>query len=695
MREDLEVFKGWPQHNGAPSWVLFDPLRNKYFRLGFEAFELLSLWTQATVEKVQLAAKARLGRDVDADEVGEVAKFLMANELTSDPPEDGYQYFAGVEKGGKKSVFSRSLHGYLFFKIPLFRPDRFLQSTWSFIAPLYTRAAFILFVLFGLLAVYLVSRQWDGFKGQFIAFLSLQGLLYYGVSLIFVKICHELSHAYMAVRYGLKVPVIGIAFLVLMPILYTDTSNAWCLRSRKERLMIDGAGIMAELVLAVFATLLWVFLPEGPLRAVAFSVATVGWLLSLAVNLNPFMRFDGYYILSDWLGFENMQTRGFALARWRMREIFFGLGKPIPEQLSPNFRKIVIFHAWGTWIYRFFLFLGIALLVYAFFIKAVAIFLFVVEILWFILLPIYRELKEWWLMRQDIFEKRRGWISLSVLLVLLALMVLPLSSRVEVPAILRMKNEVVIYPPTAGRLLDVKISEGQKVKAGSVLVLMKSEVLERDIKLSIHKIELLKQRIARGNADAEDRAGRRVLMSELGAEQGTLKGLNRRVDELTIRAPFSGIVTDFDQRIYKGRMVARNQPLVYLRQSGEAVLNGLVPEEQIARLKPEAKGRFYPDDVTLQSFDVSLRSLSKTALRQLPDPEMADLFGGSIPVRQLDKKALAPVGSYYSAVMVIDQQVGIHPQTVRGMVLLQGEARSFAGRVLRRIAGVLIRESGF
>lgn len=237
MREDLEVFPGWPQHNGAPSWVLFDPLRNKYFRLGHDAFELLSLWKLATVEAVQATAKLRLAREVEAEEIGDVAKFLMANELTSDPPQDGYQYFVGLEKGGKKGMFSKALHGYLFFKIPLFRPDRFLQATWSFVAPFYTRSAITLFAVIGVLALYLVSRQWDEFKGQFVAFLSLEGLLYYAVSLVFVKICHELSHAYMAFRYGLKVSVIGVAFLVLMPILYTDTSNAWRLRSRSERLM--------------------------------------------------------------------------------------------------------------------------------------------------------------------------------------------------------------------------------------------------------------------------------------------------------------------------------------------------------------------------------------------------------------------------------------------------------------------------
>ena len=73
------------------------------------------------------------------------------------------------------------------------------------------------------------------------------------------------------------------------------------------------------------------------------------------------MRFDGYYIFSDWLKAENLQPRAFALARWKIRELLFGFYKEPPEELSKNRKWIFISYAWFTWIYRFFLFLGIAI----------------------------------------------------------------------------------------------------------------------------------------------------------------------------------------------------------------------------------------------------------------------------------------------------------------------------------------------
>ncbi len=111
----------------------------------------------------------------------------------------------------------------------------------------------------------------------------------------------------------------------------------------------------------------WAFMPEGTLRSLAFVLATSSWILSLSINLNIFMRFDGYYILSGWWGIENLQRKSFSLGKWKLTEILFGLNRTAPENVSSLTRRKLVLYAWGVWIYRFFLFLAIALLVYHFF----------------------------------------------------------------------------------------------------------------------------------------------------------------------------------------------------------------------------------------------------------------------------------------------------------------------------------------
>ena len=223
-------------------------------------------------------------------------------------------------------------------------------------------------------------------------FFTFDGLLLYLVTLIFVKCLHELGHAFVAKHYGCRVSAIGIAFLVFFPFLYTDTADAWRLRNHKERLLINFAGILTELHLALIATFAWAILPDGGLKSVAFFIATTSWISSLVINVSPFMRFDGYYVFSDWLKAENLQPRSFALARWQVRETLFGLNHSPPEELNPARRWLFITYAWSTWVYRFFLFIGIALLVYHFAFKVLGIILFVIEIYWFIMAPIFLSL---------------------------------------------------------------------------------------------------------------------------------------------------------------------------------------------------------------------------------------------------------------------------------------------------------------
>ena len=122
-----------------------------------------------------------------------------------------------------------------------------------------------------------------------------------------MKILHELGHAYAARHFGARVPVIGLAFLVMFPILYTDTTDVWRIQEKRSRTLINGAGITVELCIAAISLLLWAFLPDGIFRSIAFFAATTSWAMSLFVNLNPWMRFDGYYLISDLLGVENLQ----------------------------------------------------------------------------------------------------------------------------------------------------------------------------------------------------------------------------------------------------------------------------------------------------------------------------------------------------------------------------------------------------
>ena len=218
-----------------------------------------------------------------------------------------------------------------------------------------------------------VSRSWDAFTATLVDMLSWEGLAAYGLTLAAVKTLHEFGHGVTAKRYGCRVPTMGVAFLVLWPVAYTDTNEVWKLTRRDQRLKVAAAGIATELTIAVWAMLAWVWLPDGSLRAMAFLLATTTWVSTVLINASPFMRFDGYFLLSDFLQMPNLHAalRAGALGPARTAVRAGRAGAGALSRRAARTDPVRLGHLDLPPV----LFLGIAALVYHFFIKALGIFL--------------------------------------------------------------------------------------------------------------------------------------------------------------------------------------------------------------------------------------------------------------------------------------------------------------------------------
>ena len=207
------------------------------------------------------------------------------------------------------------------------------------------------------------------------------------------------------------------------------------------------------------------------------------------------MRFDGYYVFADYLKVENLQPRAFALAKWKLRQWIFGFKHKPPEQINIQKQNLIIVYAWATWIYRFFLFLGIALLVYYFAFKLLGIFLFVVEIVWFILLPIFREIREWWRLRSNIYLSLQFVRSILVLGALAFIIFYPWKSSQKTPAIYQSEKFIEIFPPINSQVKDIYITEKQIVKEDQKLINLDSPALNSEIKIAVAELELIEIKI--------------------------------------------------------------------------------------------------------------------------------------------------------------------------------------------------------
>ena len=629
------------------------------------------------------------------EQIQGMSRFLAQNSLLTTSDMQATKNLMQQFKNGKTSLWQWLLHHYLFFKIPLFRPDKFLQALLPWVGFIYNRLFFAVLGVIGASGLYLTARQWDAFEATFDYFFTAQGMFWYLAALLFIKTVHELGHAITACRFGCRIPTIGVAFMVGFPILYTDTSEAWKLNSRRSRLAIGVAGVSAELIIALLATLLWNFMPEGAGQSSVVMLATITWITSLAINLNPMMRFDGYYILADYLGMDNLQERAFALARWQLREWLLGLNNSPPEHFTPRRRWTLLIYSYATWIYRLLLFLGIALLVYHLLFKLAGIFLMIVELLWFIALPIFRELREWWVKKAELHWNYKSIATLISMVGLSLFMVVPWQDHIEAPALLTARHHVKLYPPTPSRLLHVAVTRGQSVKSGDLLITLESPDLKQKIILINSRIKALQWKITHASSRRSLLENSSVMQKEMVALLTEREGLLLRTAKLRITAPFAAVVTDIKKSLLPGRWIASNEALLELIDSGPPQIQAFVEESDIKRVSADSSGMFQPNDLKQPTIQYRMTGTEPMAVQYLEKPYFASIFGGPIRVWEESPGRFIPYTSIYRLTLdTTDKAKNIHYEQP-GIVQLQAERESILRRIWRQVGQILIRESGF
>ncbi|AZQ59888.1 peptidase, M50 family protein [Maribacter sp. MJ134] len=123
---------------------------------------------------------------------------------------------------------------------------------------------------------------------------NLQNSMIYFFSVMASSVTfHELGHATAASYYGAKHGGIGGGFYLFTPVYYADVTDIWRL-SKRQRIIVNISGMYFELVFCSILCLIAFLLGNNILLLVAITVC-----LYTLFNLNPFLRSDGYWVLSD------------------------------------------------------------------------------------------------------------------------------------------------------------------------------------------------------------------------------------------------------------------------------------------------------------------------------------------------------------------------------------------------------------
>ncbi len=690
LRQDLRLHELAPERDGAPAWAIQDPVTNRFYRIGWLEYECLLRWPGDAADiAADIAVNTPLA--AEASQVRDFAEFLERHQLLAPTERARAQMLRQLRQPGWRH-WRWWLHHYLFIRVPLVRPERFLARAMPWVAPLFSPAALLGLCLASLLGLALVTRQWDHFAHSVLDSLTPAGLAGFLIALVGSKTLHELGHAFVATRFGVRVAHMGVAFLVMWPMLYTDTSESWRLRSHRQRLAISAAGIAVEMALAGLATLAWALLDEGPLRQAALYLATTGWLLSLALNVSPFMRFDGYFILSDAMDFPNLHERAGARARVWLRRTLLGFSDPWPEPLPPRIHRALIGFALATWLYRLVVFLGIAWAVYAFFFKALGIFLMLVEVVWFVVRPAWSELSAWKARWSELAPTRRR--RLFALLALIGgLLLLPWRFDVAATGVAHAERQQFVYAPFPA-MLGALHAPG-RVAAGTPLArLVAPEMAARESR-ALAAADALKRRLS-GLLEVNDGVERQMALAQrLDEQQAEALATREEVGRLLVAAEFEGDWLDVDQSLRPGVWLGVKEPVGVLVDPKSWVIDAYVEQRMVERIAPGAHADFLPEG-GLGRRPARVISIDTARAQRLAHPALDTRHGGPfaiLPPTGPQKDAM-PAEALYRIRLKLDEAPPERHE-LRGAVRIEGAARSLAWEAVRGSLAVLIRESGF
>jgi putative peptide zinc metalloprotease protein len=566
LRRDLAIEA--QKYEGRTYHVVKDPVSLRYYRLkDNEYFLLRYLDGEHTLEEAQKEYEIRYRPDrLKLEDVEAFAQQLInAGLAQNESPRAGKQLFEQRRKR-KRSEWMQTLTNILYIKLPIFDPDWLLKRMLRWVGWIFSFTFFLLSVGLMLSAAFLVATHFETFRSKLPEqhmFFRFQTIAYMWVALGAVKIIHEFGHGLSCKVFGGEVHEMGALLLCLSPALYCNVSDAWTLPNKWHRIIISAAGIYVELVIASIATFVWWNSAAYPfVNNLSLSLMVVCSVSTVVFNANPLMRYDGYYVLADWLEIPNLRERSNRFLKNLVLEQCLGV-EVTPEPYMALWRKILfVSYAIGSYIYRWVVTFAILWFLASFLepykLKIISQLLALGAAVSMAGWPLYRLGKA--LYRRGRIPDMKKWrvlasASVLIALVLFACLVPVPVSRIRGQALIQADPAATgkVYVRRPGILTKLNIRPGDYVEEGEEIAEFRDPELESELlKAEIERddafanLRFVKSKFDKTN-DPEERNKIAQKVTELQGKRDqadvAVKALQRiRDEDLKLRAPCSGTI---------------------------------------------------------------------------------------------------------------------------------------------------------
>lgn len=665
------------QHfRGALWYVLQNPINNEYFRLSDGAYHFTAMLDgRRSVGQVWQRGVDAFGEAAPTQ--GEVVELLSrlhaANLLQGDVAPDTEALFSRYRSRRWREV-KGFVRNFLFIRIPLWDPDRFLDRWVPVIGKLFTGYGFALWGAIILAGLWAVGGHTNDLTRQAAGILDPQNVPLLYLALVMLKVFHEMGHAFACKQFGKlagtggEVHQMGVTLLVFTPLPFVEASSAWAIRSKWHRILVGASGMLVELAIAAVAAIIWTQTAEGTtLHAVAYNVMFIASVSTLIINGNPFLRYDAYYILLDLIEIPNLDSRSKAYLAFLVKRKLWGLKRAHDPSHTSGERAWLLVYAVVALIVRITVSAGIVVFLGSrFFMLGIGVGMFMV-ITW-VLLPLGNLLRYLATATELVRVRTRAVATTVAIGMLLAtgLGLWPVPDRLRIEGVVEPVSYAVIHMKTDGFIEDFLASGRQTGPQGPALISAASPVLESrfdQLAAELHRLQVQLK-----HARSQEPAAVQITKEKLAALGEQMERNQQELESLKLTPPIRGtwVAPDIDRMrglyLKQGARVGTVADLDRLRI--RAVAGQTIAAQMIREARPlvaiRVKGQ--PD----RMLRGRIETIIPAGQERLPSVALGFAGGGSLRTTLEDPEGRQTAEPFFEILVV--------PETPGNMRLMPGQS---------------------
>ena len=679
LRPDLVVR---PQfYEGMTHYVVKDPIGLKYYRFKAEEYFLLQqLDGKSTLLEVKKAFERKYRpQTITVDDLVRFCSQLHeAGVAQIDTPEQTEVFVKRRRKKIWKKVRGAAAN-ILYIKIPIIDPERLLTWMYPYFKWIYTRTFVVLSCLLMLSALTMVISNFTEVKERlpdFQSFFNWRTIVYFWCSLAIVKIIHEFGHGLTAKHFGGEVHEMGALLLCLTPALYCDVTDSWLLPNKWHRIWISAAGIYVECVLASLATFAWFYSNPG------------------LFNANPLMRYDGYYVLADYLEIPNLRVKANQFFSYAFQEKVLGLEVPVQSYMPRTRRWLFLAYAITSFLYRWFVTLSILFflnrLMKPYKVYSIGIFFAMWGMIPLVIMPVYQIVK---FVRtpgrlRKVKKVRATAFAVSTVALITAILMIPTPLRIKGTLVIAPEAPSRVYANTAGRLVTLAVRDGDMVKKGDLIAQLSNLDKQRERASMQEELELNRVKAAYFSR-SKDLEGRRLARqhSTLADElEPVVARINDQISHLYLVADRDGQVIGVPKRETTGSWVRPDKAFCEIANPKKLQAQVIIDQGDVDLLQTGSKAWVKIYGLSERTYRTEIAEIASRNRDEIP-AELSNVGGGEIAAEQ-DKKTgkIKSVSAVFELLLPLDNEdLSLHVGQ-RGFAKIDGGTSTLAWFVWRTLS---------